>query len=160
MPEFVLPGASEPAFRALDSFTQGYIEALFFTEEERLCEEGNEGREMPEVVINTATMESRFQGGNSYGVADLAPSALASIIADCAAFQTANAALLNEAYARDYDAEQAGRDFWFTRNGHGVGFDDRGLGDIGERLTRSCSFRTEFDSVDAYIGDDGKVYVS
>lgn len=32
---------------------------------------------------------------------------------------------IEQAYARDYDAEQAGRDLWFTSQGHGVGFWDR-----------------------------------
>ncbi len=32
-------------------------------------------------------------------------------------------------------AEQFGHDFWLTRNGHGAGFWDRGLGDLGKRLT-------------------------
>jgi hypothetical protein len=30
---------------------------------------------------------------------------------------------------------QIGHDLWLTRNGHGAGFWDRGLGDIGERLS-------------------------
>lgn len=109
----------------LDAFTKGYVEALFFTEEERLCEESNGDRRMPDVAINTATMESQFVGGDSFGFSDLAPETLVRIIADCEAFQKAAAALLEDAYQRDYDAEQAGRDFWFTRNGHGVGFWDR-----------------------------------
>lgn len=128
MPEFILDMGSPEharAFNALDSFTQGYIEALFFTDEERLCEESEGEREMPDVAVNVATMESRFIGGNSFGFADLAPEALAKIVADCAAFQAANRALLDEAYTRDYDEEQAGRDFWYTRNHHGVGYWDR-----------------------------------
>lgn len=127
MPEFILDHGSPDsarAFNALDSFTQGYIEALFFTDEEQLCEES--GREMPSVAIDMATMESRFVGGNSPGFGDLAPEALARIIADCAAFQTANRALIDEAISRDgYDAKRAGTDFWFTRNGHGCGYWDR-----------------------------------
>lgn len=127
MPEFILDiGSPEHArdFNALDSFTQGYIEAMFFTDEEQLCEES--GRDMPAVAIDMATMESRFVGGNSPGFADLAPKALAAIVADCAAFQSANRALIDEATGRDnYDDESAGRDFWYTRNGHGVGYWDR-----------------------------------
>ena len=194
MPEFVMTGASAPAFQALDAFTQGYIEALFFTEEEQLCEES--GREMPAVAFNLATMESRFVGGDAPGFGDLAPRALERIQADCATFQRDHAALLEEAYQRDYDAAQAGRDYWFTRNGHGVGFwsrdeldasdrdaeeyerltdlmvassdDAKAWGDalakrkivesrgIGARLSAACGRR----EVDAYIGDDGKVYLS
>lgn len=127
MPEFVLDhGSAETAaaFQALDSFTQGYIEALFFTDEEHLCEES--GREMPAVAFDMATMETRYVGGNSPGFADLAPDTLSRIIADCAAFQSANRALIDEATTRDgYDDMSAGRDFWYTRNGHGVGFWDR-----------------------------------
>jgi hypothetical protein len=126
MPEFQLDlGSPETAkqFQALDAFTQGYIEALFFTDEEQLCEES--GREMPAVAINMTTMETRFVGGDSPGFGDLAPDTLQSIVADCQTFQLQNAALLAQAYARNYDAEQAGRDFWYTRNGHGVGYWDR-----------------------------------
>jgi hypothetical protein len=124
MPEFVMQSADAPEFQALDAFTQGYIEALFFTEEEGLCEES--GRDMPAVAFNLTTMESRFVGGDAPGFADLAPDALAQIVSDCEAFQRDNAALLALAYERDdYDATQAGRDYWYTRNGHGVGFWDR-----------------------------------
>ena len=31
--------------------------------------------------------------------------------------------------------ESIGHDFWLTRNGHGTGFWDRGLGDVGDRLS-------------------------
>jgi hypothetical protein len=44
---------------------------------------------------------------------------------DCAAFQAANADLL----AKAGDDWQNGADFWYTRNGHGVGFWDRGYPD-------------------------------
>lgn len=126
MPEFILDlGSSESAaqFRKLDSFTQGYIEAMFFTDGEQLCEES--GRDMPAVAINRETLESRFVDGDSPGFADLAPQALQACILDCQTFQSQHVQLLTRAYTRDYDAEQAGRDFWFTRNGHGVGYWDR-----------------------------------
>ena len=159
MPEFVLQGADAPAFSALDSFTQGYIEALFFTEEERLCEES--GRAMPDVAVDTATMECRFVGGDSPGFADLAPKTLELIKADCEAFQRRYGELLERAYqCGDYDATQAGRDLWYTRNGHGVGFEDRDIGEFGGALAKACGWRTEFGGVDAYVGDDGKVYLS
>lgn len=172
---------------SLDAFTQGYIEALFFTEEESLCEESEGARHMPDVAFDTSTMESHFVGGDSFGFSDLAPEALARIIADGEAFQRENAATLAEACTRDYDAAQAGRDYWFTRNGHGVGFWDRDAlepegddwdalqrpldtwspGDsalherlkaesIGERLSAACRHQ----DVSAYLGDDGKVWLS
>jgi hypothetical protein len=49
----------------------------------------------------------------------------------CRSFQEANAALLEKAGTD----EQNGRGFWFSRNGHGVGFFDRGYPDeIGDAL--------------------------
>jgi len=33
------------------------------------------------------------------------------------------------------DPRQHGYDFWLTRNGHGVGFWDRGYGEVGDKLT-------------------------
>ena len=33
-----------------------------------------------------------------------------------------------------YGYEQAGHDFWLTRTGHGAGFGDRDLGEVGDRL--------------------------
>lgn len=37
------------------------------------------------------------------------------------------------------DPVQIGHDLWLTRNGHGSGFWDRGLGEQGERLTQAAS---------------------
>jgi hypothetical protein len=51
---------------------------------------------------------------------------------------------------------QLGHDFWRTRNRHGAGFWDRGLGEIGEKLTEIAqSFK------ECYVeqGDDGFLYV-
>ena len=50
----------------------------------------------------------------------------------------------------------AGHDFWLTRNGHGAGFWDRGLGDLGERLTALCK---TYGEKDPYVGDDNKIYL-
>src|SRR5258708_3551841 len=136
MPQFELSGSHAPMFRALDWFTQGYIEALFFTNE------GPEDGQLGDAGFN-----------------ELAPEALAAIQADCAAFQAQSEALLEQAYARDYEPVQAGRDFWFTRNHHGAGFWDRVILDaeeLGAALTTAahkCSGR------DPYIGDNGKVYL-
>ena len=38
----------------------------------------------------------------------------------------------------DLDPGQVGHDFTLTRNGHGAGFWDRGLGERGDRLTDLC----------------------
>lgn len=56
---------------------------------------------------------------------------------------------------RDLDAAQAGHDFWLTRNHHGAGFWDRGLGAVGDRLTAASH---AYGPVDLYVGDDGAIY--
>ena len=82
--------------------------------------------------------------------ADISPATLAEMRADVDAFATDNADDL-----ANLDAEQAGHDFWLTRNGHGAGFWDRGLGAVGDRLTAAAHV---YGSVDLYVGDDGLIY--
>lgn len=53
------------------------------------------------------------------------------------------------------DEEMSGHDFWLTRNRHGVGYWDRGLGDIGDKLTEAAH---TFGEVGLYVGDDGLIY--
>lgn len=84
---------------------------------------------------------------------------------DCRAFMGAAAPLLLQ-YVEQITVsnctpwEHAGHDFWLTRAGHGVGFWDRDLGELGDQLSEICGFGTQFPNKDAYIGDDGKVYLS
>lgn len=54
-----------------------------------------------------------------------------------------------------YGPAQLGHDLWLTRNGHGSGFWDRKLGEVGERLTVAAKAMGECD---VYEGDDGKLY--
>lgn len=76
-------------------------------------------------------------------IAAIYPDSMREMIKDCADFQEAHAALLAEAYGqkhrngRDYDEASAGHDFFLTRVGHGAGFWDRGLGDLGDKLTEA-----------------------
>lgn len=55
-----------------------------------------------------------------------------------------------------HDADYAGHDFWLTRNGHGAGFWDKGIGELGEHLSERAR---ECGTCDLYVGDDGKIYV-
>lgn len=130
-------------FADLDAFTQGYVEALFFT--------------------STGTGDDGDLENAGFG--DLAPETIASIIADCAAFQSTAAESLACAEAATdglngwhCDAEHAGRDFWYTRAGHGCGFWDGGWPDpyAAELTDQSKQFR----SADLYRGDDGKFYLA
>lgn len=146
MPEFHLDvHDAYPSWRALDEFTQGYISGLFFTEMEHGTDSDSHNHEVHSSLPGDVTF------------ADLAPEALAACIEDCRDFQEANEALLEQACAVDgYSMERAGTDYWFTRNGHGAGFWDRGLGEVGDKLSDACRYST----VDVYLGDDGKVYLA
>lgn len=125
MPQFMMPGKEAPEFADLDQFTQGYVEAMFWTES---CH----GDDFTMARWHDADTQEEIADGSAdgnipsdAGFTDLHPDAIADIIADCVAFQKAAAAPLAIAYAGDYSADQAGHDFWLTRNGHGTGFWDR-----------------------------------
>ena len=49
-----------------------------------------------------------------------------------------------------------GNDLWFTRNGHGCGFWDRGMGDLGDKLTKLAK---AMGSRYLLEGDDGMAYI-
>jgi hypothetical protein len=112
----------------LDSFTRAYVECALWS----------------------STDEDGEPLDSAYSVDDIAPDTLQAMIEDCQAFQADQSADLAE-----MSAEQAGHDFWLTRNRHGAGFWDRGLGDVGQRLTDAAHV---WGSVDLYVGDDGRIY--
>lgn len=148
MPEFILDHGSPEAarsFNSLDAFTQGYIEAMFFTSEgvDSDCEPGHEN-DLANITV-----------------AELAPETLEKIVSDCARFQSENRADLDEALdtgrINGYDDAGAGRDFWYTRNGHGVGFWDRKLGKIGDVMSEAAH---KWGQVDLYRGDDELIHLA
>jgi hypothetical protein len=175
MPEFILDSAGTVDgrdFADLDLFTQGYIEALFFTD----CASGMSmvDWDLPENVEAREEGATDGQIPTDAGFSDLHPDSLASIIADCAAFQEANAADLAAVYELEpgryangatIDERRAGQFFWYARNGHGVAWtddfssDDPGA-DILERLQNVCrgmvgrnvSFGTAADGADSPTG--------
>ena len=162
MPEFMLESSGEVLGQEYDDlhpFTRGYIEAMFFTENspcyymtEWFSDETQE-----------ALREGTADGSIPYdaGYSDIDPDSMIRIHSDCLAFRRNNDHWISMAYARDYDVMQAGRDFWFTRNGHGVGFWDRkeletdGLGDKLSEAARdfgqvSVSFERNGESPTGY----------
>lgn len=155
MSEFVLDksGVVDPnlRFEDLDAFTQGYIEALFFTEHARNAPTVEDFLKGCEPGTNEGSIH-----GNA-GFADLAPETLAQIISDCQGFQDQD----HEHPWLDWCEDQgrmaeAGRDFWYTRNHHGCGFWD---GDWPEPYaTTLTNAAHSFGEVGPYLGDDGKVY--
>ena len=92
---------------------------------------------------------------------DIAPETRKAMEKDCEKFIAENEAALGD-YAEiigshpEYtESEKAGHDFWLTRNAHGAGFWDRGIGETGDTLTKASE---GFGGVDLYVGDDGKLY--
>lgn len=119
----------------LDPFTESYIEAMLWVSAD----------------------DDDFIDGE-YGIDDIAPETLETIIAECAAFQTANAADIEAGPAnsrRAGGAVSAGHDFYLTRCGHGAGFWD---GDWPEpAASRLTAASEKAGEVTPYV-QGGKVY--
>ena len=71
----------------------------------------------------------------NYDESNLSEEARAAMLADCADFLTGCSSTIDEAILQGRSAEHLGHDFWLTRNRHGTGFWDRGLGAVGDELT-------------------------
>jgi len=154
------PGCIQTVWGDLDALTQGYIEALFFTESESLSHSQQEADPDASAWVHK-------------GFSDLDPESLVSIIADCAKFQASPAWVACRAawsamtdhesrlagFARGgggVDDRVAGHDFWYTRTGAGCGFWD---GDWPEpHATALDEAAKTFGGRDVCLGDDGKVY--
>ncbi len=132
MPEFTLDCGNiegRLSFDALPAIVRGYIEAAFFTGV-RFWPVDGEPFEVEEV-----------------GFLDLDPEGLEQMKTDALRFWIENRRDIAAAIeaAPEYDLTRAGHDLWFSRNGHGTGFWDRGLGDIGERLDAAAAKMGECD---------------
>lgn len=143
------------AYAALADFDQGYVQALFFTSNAPQVDWEEFESEEHQDAMREGTADGVCP--ESAGFADLDPESVKSITADCAAFREKAADLLALAYARGYSEEQAGMDFWYTRNGHGVGYwerrelEEEGLGDKLSAIAKtfgevyvSCENRTVY----------------
>jgi hypothetical protein len=107
--------------------------------------------------------ETPLDDSEKYGEEKLAAETREKMASDCDKFIALNQDDLRE-YAEkraipigaEYTAgECAGHDFWLTRAGHGCGFWDRGLGELGERLSKASA---SFGECWLYVGDNGNLY--
>jgi hypothetical protein len=106
----------------LDSFTQGYALAQLWANTSEIHDtEGTAGGPDP----------YGWQDGRDpvWALSAFTPASQDMIRADVADFTAANWSDL-----RELEPGQAGHDFSLSRNGHGAGYFDRGLGDLGDRL--------------------------
>ena len=121
---------NKPNKIVLDIFAAAYVEAALVTSQDN-----------DDVPLD-----------EKYTIDDIDAQTLQKMVDDCTDFQTKAGSLLNE-----LNDKQSGYDFWLTRNGHGAGFWDRDLGDVGDKLTELCD---SFGGYDLYVGDGGKIYGS
>lgn len=118
---------SEVASPAMIDTINGYLEAALWTEEEELGPSNIETDVSFEAKVDAYTDIKKFKQ------------------------------LAGELIAQSgLDDEQIGHDLWLTRNGHGAGFWDRGLGEIGDKL---ADIARGMGSKYAYVGDDGLIYI-
>lgn len=126
----------------LDDFTRAYVECALWS----------------------STDESTPDGGEpfdkNYGIEDIAPDSLLIMITNCLRFQSENIAHItneNYCYTNREASEQAGHDFWLTRNGHGCGFWD------GDWVEPAATILTDtsgaFGECNLYVGDDGMIHI-
>lgn len=96
---------------------------------------------------------------DTFAPSDLDPEALARMQADCAAFYGEHWAIILEGPCRGrYEGpEQAGHDFWLTRNSHGAGFWDGDWPEPAASILDEAAKKTGECSL--YVGDDGDLYL-
>lgn len=119
---------------AYDKFTQTYLGCALWSSNDGSDESGGQPLDL------------------NYDFEDLAPITAARAWRQCRDFQWAARDLIKGL------EEQAGHDFWLTRNGHGAGFWDRPEvygKEAAECLTRMAE---ACGSLDAVIGDDHLIY--
>lgn len=122
----------------LNKFTRQFLETALWAEHD------HDGSDNPEPL------------DKNYSITDFAEETVLKLKADCDSFCEANRELLNEVSDTFHvNDEQHGHDFWLTRNGHGVGFWDRGYGELGKELSDKCEL---YKPIDLEVGDDGKIY--
>ena len=118
---------------SLDTFTTAYLECALWSSTDNTTESGG------------------YPLDDNYGISDIEIKSLRAMVADCAAFQADNAKDLE-----GLNSGYCGHDFWLSRNGHGAGFWDRGLGELGDRLHKATK---PYGSCDLMVYR-GKVYAS
>jgi hypothetical protein len=111
-----------------------------------------------ECALWASSDETDESGGGpmdqNYAPADIEAESFKAMQSECADFIFHNRRTLK---ASGLPPEIAGYCFWLNRNGHGSGFWDRDLGQVGDQLSEASEAAGECT---LYVGDDGKVYAT
>jgi hypothetical protein len=122
-------------------FLSGYLEAMFFAETDESDESGG-------IPLDSA----------GYGYEDISDESMRSLAIDCMAFLRRYGYMIL-ADDCEGDIEGAGRDFYYTRTGHGTGFWDRDehvYGPYADELTKAAKAAGER----YVIVESGTIYVA
>ena len=119
---------SETLERGREDFMRGYVEAMLFANT-LITREGEEGTY--DAVAYWFTGPGRWWKDTPVDLTDAA-----------AFWDSFGYVLLSLDYGKRgghwSSVELAGHDFALTRNGHGTGFWDRGMGEMGDMHTKEC----------------------
>ena len=118
-----------------DAAVDGILVAHMTIDEDRLLEEGADIEQINVNNVDAATRQNLADEFNSWALS--------------------NADDVNAYLERGLGSDGLANDYMLTSNGHGTGFRDRGLGELGDRLSES----TPRIEVTPYLGDDGKIYL-
>ncbi len=126
----------------MDQFTEAYIVAALWSTNDESTPEGGEPLD------------------DNYSIADIHPDTLAVMVEDCEKFKASKGRFIylgfDETKSKCTPEEQAGHDFWLTRNGHGCGFWD---GDWKEpHATALDNASKSYGEFNLIVGDDGKIH--
>lgn len=138
---------------------KGYVEAALWTEEEMLEDEAtaeidDEMSDVDKIIALKGKIDSK--DFKYFAEEDVDVDSKISAYLDIKTFiQKAGDEAVKEAIEKR-GLFQFGMDFWLTRNGHGVGFWDRGYSD--ENQKKLVQAAEDMRSKNLYVGDDLKLY--
>ena len=124
----------------IDDVVSHYLDAMLFSS----TDDDNEDAEYLDELHDRDDVEDKFKKVSAKKIKE---------------FIRKNKSLLKK---HNISGESVGHDLWYTPNGHGVGFWDRGYGDDGDKLTKSSEEimgGTKYPySQDGKVGVDGGSY--
>ena len=106
-----------------------------------------------ECALWSSTDDNEDPLDKNFDIDNIDPESIIRMDQDCKVFQRIARKWLTKAEEKHHDKSSQGHDFWLTRNGHGTGFWDRELNDVGDELTKICK---QFGEINLMTGDLSK----